>query len=73
MKNTIRDGIVNKINSIHDNPHLLFNEDEIEYMVSRYLSSHSKSKVKSIRLGHILDVRKGLIKLEATLKSNSNE
>jgi hypothetical protein len=65
---TIRPNIVKKINSAHDNPNLEFTCEEIEYMVSRYLSSHSKSKVGNVQLFSYINGDKEEIGLKATLK-----
>ena len=63
-----RQHIVEKLNAEPFNPNLEFTQEEIEYMVSRYLSSHSKSKVGDIKLHHYIDNNKEKIGLKATLK-----
>jgi hypothetical protein len=63
-----RQHIVEKLNAEPFNPNLEFTQEEIEYMVRRYLSSHSKSKVGDIKLHHYIDNNKEKIGLKATLK-----
>jgi len=63
-----RQHIVEKLNAEPFNPNLEFTQEEIEYMVSRYLASHSKSKVGDIKLHHYIDNNKEKIGLKATLK-----
>ena len=63
-----RQHIVEKLNAEPFNPNLEFTQEEIEYMVSRYLSSHSKSRVGDIKLHHYIDDDKEKIGLKATLK-----
>jgi hypothetical protein len=63
-----RQHIVEKLNAEPFNPNLEFTQEEIEYMVKRYLSSHSKSKVEDIKLHHYIDNNKEKIGLKATLK-----
>jgi len=63
-----RQHIVEKLNAEPFNPNLEFTQEEIEYMVKRYLSSHSKSKVGDIKLHHYIDNNKEKIGLKATLK-----
>ena len=63
-----RQRIVEKMNAVPFNPNLEFTQEEIEYMVTRYLSSHSKSKVGSVKLHHYIDDNKEKIGLKATLK-----
>jgi hypothetical protein len=63
-----RQHIVEKLNAEPFNPNLEFTQEEIEYMVSRYLSSHSKSRVGDIKLHHYIDNNKEKIGLKATLK-----
>lgn len=63
-----RQHIVEKLNAEPFNPNLEFTQEEIEYMVKRYLSSHSKSKVGDIKLHHYIDDNKEKIGLKATLK-----
>jgi hypothetical protein len=63
-----RQYIVEKLNAEPFNPNLEFTQEEIEYMVKRYLSSHSKSKVGDIKLHHYIDNNKEKIGLKATLK-----
>jgi len=70
---TIRPSIVEKINSAHDNPNLEFTQEEIEYMVSRYLASHSRSKVGGVKLHHYIDGDKEKIGLKATLKTKHEQ
>lgn len=70
--NKVRPGIVEKINSAYENPNLQFTQEEIEYMVTRYLSSHSKSKVGNVKLHHYIDGDER-IGLKATLKTKHNE
>jgi hypothetical protein len=60
--------IVEKMNAVPFNPNLEFTQEEIEYMVTRYLSSHSKSKVGGVKLHHYIDGDKEKIGLKATLK-----
>ena len=57
-----------KLNAEPFNPNLEFTQEEIEYMVKRYLSSHSKSRVGDIKLHHYIDNNKEKIGLKATLK-----
>jgi hypothetical protein len=64
----LREKIVEKLNAEPFNPNLEFTQEEIEYMVKRYLSSHSKSKVGDIKLHHYIDNNKEKIGLKATLK-----
>jgi hypothetical protein len=64
-----RQHIVEKLNAEPFNPNLEFTQEEIEYMVRRYLSSHSKSRVGDIKLHHYIDNNKEKIGLKATLKS----
>jgi hypothetical protein len=64
----VRPNIVKKINSAHENPNLEFTQEEIEYMVTRYLSSHSRSKVGNVKLFSYIDGDKEEIGLRATLK-----
>jgi hypothetical protein len=64
-----RENIVEKINLIHEEPNLQFNQDEIEYMVSRYLESHSKCKVESVMIHRHAD-DDAVIVLNATLNPN---
>ena len=66
----IRENIVEKINLIHEEPNLQFNQDEIEYMVSRYLESHSKCKVESVMIHRHADDDDAVIVLNATLNPN---
>jgi hypothetical protein len=63
-----RQHIVEKLNAEPFNPNLEFTQEEIEYMVRRYLSSHSKSRVGDIKLHHYIDNNKEKIGLKATLK-----
>jgi hypothetical protein len=63
-----RQRIVEKMNAVPFNPNLEFTQEEIEYMVTRYLSSHSKSKVGNVKLHHYIDDNKEKIGLKATLK-----
>ena len=63
-----RQHIVEKLNAEPFNPNLEFTQEEIEYMVKRYLSSHSKSRVGDIKLHHYIDNNKEKIGLKATLK-----
>jgi hypothetical protein len=63
-----RQYIVEKLNAEPFNPNLEFTQEEIEYMVKRYLSSHSKNKVGDIKLHHYIDNNKEKIGLKATLK-----
>jgi hypothetical protein len=63
-----RQRIVEKMNAFPFNPNLEFTQEEIEYMVTRYLSSHSKSKVGNVKLHHYIDDNKEKIGLKATLK-----
>jgi hypothetical protein len=63
-----RQRIVEKMNATPFNPDLEFTQEEIEYMVTRYLSSHSKSKVGNVKLHHYIDNNKEKIGLKATLK-----
>ena len=63
-----RQHIVEKLNAEPFNPNLEFTQEEIEYMVKRYLSSHSKSKVDNVKLHHYIDDDKEKIGLKATLK-----
>jgi hypothetical protein len=63
-----RQHIVEKLNAEPFNPNLEFTQEEIEYMVRRYLSSHSKSRVGDIKLHHYIDDDKEKIGLKATLK-----
>jgi hypothetical protein len=63
-----RQHIVEKLNAEPFNPNLEFTQEEIEYMVSRYLSSHSKRRVGDIKLHHYIDNNKEKIGLKATLK-----
>ncbi len=63
-----RQPIVEKLNAEPFNPNLEFTQEEIEYMVRRYLSSHSKSRVGDIKLHHYIDNNKEKIGLKATLK-----
>jgi hypothetical protein len=63
-----RQHIVEKLNAEPFNPNLEFTQEEIEYMVRRYLSSHSKSKVDNVKLHHYIDDDKEKIGLKATLK-----
>ena len=64
----LREKIVEKLNADPFNPNLEFTQEEIEYMVRRYLSSHSKSRVGDIKLHHYIDNNKEKIGLKATLK-----
>ena len=64
----LREKIVEKLNAVPFNPNLEFTQEEIEYMVSRYLASHSRSKVGDIKLHHYIDNNKEKIGLKATLK-----
>lgn len=68
-----RQHIVEKMNAVPFNPNLEFTQEEIEYMVTRYLSSHSKSKVGNVKLHHYIDDNKEKIGLKATLKPKHNE
>lgn len=68
-----RQHIVEKLNAEPFNPNLEFTQEEIEYMVSRYLSSHSKSRVGDIKLHHYIDNNKEKIGLKATLKSKHEQ
>lgn len=63
-----RQHIVEKLNAEPFNPNLEFTQEEIEYMVRRYLSSHSKRRVGDIKLHHYIDNNKEKIGLKATLK-----
>jgi hypothetical protein len=63
-----RQHIVEKLNAEPFNPNLEFTQEEIEYMVRRYLSSHSKSRVGDIKLHHYINNNKEKIGLKATLK-----
>jgi hypothetical protein len=65
----IRENIVEKINLIHEEPNLQFNQEEIEYMVSRYLESHSKCKVASVMIHRHIDGDDAVV-LKATLNPN---
>jgi hypothetical protein len=64
----LREKIVEKLNAVPFNPDLEFTQEEIAYMVKRYLSSHSKSKVDNVKLHHYIDDDKEKIGLKATLK-----
>lgn len=68
-----RQHIVEKLNAEPFNPNLEFTQEEIEYMVSRYLASHSRSKVGDIKLHHYIDNNKEKIGLKATLKSKHEQ
>jgi len=68
-----RQHIVEKLNAEPFNPNLEFTQEEIEYMVRRYLSSHSKSRVGDIKLHHYIDNNKEKIGLKATLKSKHEQ
>jgi hypothetical protein len=65
----IRKSIVEKINLIHEEPNLHFNQEEVEYMVARYLESHSKCKVESVMIHRHAD-DDAVIVLNATLDPN---
>jgi hypothetical protein len=68
-----RQHIVEKLNAEPFNPNLEFTQEEIEYMVRRYLSSHSKSRVGDIKLHHYIDNNKEKIGLKATLKPKQEQ
>jgi hypothetical protein len=68
-----RQHIVEKLNAEPFNPNLEFTQEEIEYMVKRYLSSHSKSKVGGVKLHHYIDGDKEKIGLKATLKAKHEQ
>ena len=52
---SIRSGIVKKLNTEPFNPNLEFTQEEIEYMLKRYISTHTRSKVGNIKLHHYID------------------
>ena len=62
-----RQHIVEKLNAEPFNPNLEFTQEEIEYMVSRYLASHSRSKVGGVKLHHYIDNNKEKIGLKVVL------
>lgn len=64
---SIRVDIVAKLNAEPFNPNHEFTQDEIEYMLTRYLSTHTKSKVGNIKLHHYIDGDKEKIGLKVVL------
>lgn len=65
----LREKIVEKLNAVPFNPDLEFTQEEITYMVKRYLSSHTRSKVGNIKLHHYIDDDKEKIGLKAVLNN----
>lgn len=64
---SIRVGIVAKLNAEPFNPSLEFTQEEIKYMLNRYLSTHTKSKVGNVKLHHYIDGDKEKIGLKIVL------
>ena len=64
----IREKIVEKLNSAPFNPELEFTHEEIQYMLNRYLSTHTRNKVENVKLHHYIDDSKEKIGLSVKLK-----
>ena len=65
----LREKIVEKLNAVPFNPDLEFTQEEIEYMLKRYVSTHTRSKVGNIKLHHYIDDDKEKIGLKAVLNN----
>ena len=63
----LRKQIVEKLNAIPFTPEFEFTQEEIEYMLNRYLSTHTRSKVGSVKLHHYIDDDKEKIGLKVIL------
>ena len=63
----LRSRIVEKLNSIPFTPEFEFTQEEIEYMLNRYLSTHTKNKVENVKLHHYIDNDKEKIGLKIIL------
>lgn len=68
----LREKIVEKLNAVPFNPDLEFTQEEIAYMLNRYLSTHSKSKVDSVKLHHYIDDDKEKIGLKVVLNNEQH-
>jgi hypothetical protein len=68
----LREKIIDKLNAIPFTPDFEFTQEEIEYMLNRYLSTHSKSKVDSVKLHHYIDDDKEKIGLKAVLNNEQH-